>query len=482
VYLADQVKRAGLQDRFAFVNEVSRIDVAYQHADILLLSSRLDPLPNVAVDAMSMGLPVVCFDKTTGIAALLTDHGLGDACVAPYLDIQGLASRVLSLVNDPDARERIGKKQMELSSQLFNMSHYVENIEKIALAESAGAALEKEDCVTISGADVLDRDFILPSWSWMRTEDVVRLYVRSWASGIYLRKPFAGFHPGMYLEQHGVGNVGRNPLADYLLAGKPAGPWLFEVINPASAALKTRESMRTALHVHIFYPDLARDIIKRLVTNTIRPDLLISVPSQNTGDEVIAVLRECGCEVADMQVVPNRGRDIGPLLTTFGKTLIHNYDLVGHLHSKKTATFNDSSIGNTWLVFLLENLLGGQHAMADKIISHMTSDRSLGLVFPDDPSVIGWAGNGAPAASLADSLGLGELPKGHFNFPVGTMFWARTEALRPLVELDLGWNDYPSEPLPYNGTMLHAIERLLPFVAEKAGYRSAVTQVPGVTR
>ena len=97
--------------------------------------------------------------------------------------------------------------------------------------------------------------------------------------------------------------------------------------------------------------------------------------------------------------------------------------------------------------------------MADKIISHMASDRSLGLVFPDDPSVIGWAGNGAPAASLADSLGLGELPKVHCNFPVGTMFWARTEALRPLVELDLGWDDYPSEPLPYDGTMLHALNR-----------------------
>ena len=120
--------------------------------------------------------------------------------------------------------------------------------------------------------------------------------------------------------------------------------------------------------------------------------------------------------------------------------------------------------------------------MADKIIAHMASDRSLGLVFPDDPHVVGWGENGALAASLAESLGLGELPKGHFNFPVGTMFWARTEALRPLVELDLGWDDYPLEPLPYDGTMLHAIERLLPFVAAKAGYRSAVTQVPGVTR
>ena len=38
-------------------------------ADTLLLPSRLDPLPNVAVDALCEGLPVICFARTTGIAA-----------------------------------------------------------------------------------------------------------------------------------------------------------------------------------------------------------------------------------------------------------------------------------------------------------------------------------------------------------------------------------------------------------------------------
>jgi hypothetical protein len=37
-------------------------------ADLFLLSSRLDPLPNVAIDELTMGLPVLCFEKTSGIA------------------------------------------------------------------------------------------------------------------------------------------------------------------------------------------------------------------------------------------------------------------------------------------------------------------------------------------------------------------------------------------------------------------------------
>jgi lipopolysaccharide biosynthesis protein len=46
----------------------------------------------------------------------------------------------------------------------------------------------------------------------------------------------------------------------------------------------------------------------------------------------------------------------------------------------------------------------------------------------------------------------------------------------------LTWGDYPLEPAPYDGSILHAIERMLPFIAESAGFRSAVTYVAGVTR
>ena len=68
-----------------------------------------------------------------------------------------------------------------------------------------------------------------------------------------------------------------------------------------------------------------------------------------------------------------------------------------------------------------------------------------------------------------------------FDFPIGTMFWARSAALKPLFDLKLARDDYPPEPIPYDGTILHAIERLLPFVAQHAGYRVATTHVPGVT-
>ncbi len=61
------------------------------------------------------------------------------------------------------------------------------------------------------------------------------------------------------------------------------------------------------------------------------------------------------------------------------------------------------------------------------------------------------------------------------------MFWARSAALAPLFKLGIDWDSYPKEPAPIDGTILHALERMLPFVAQHAGYRYATTHVPGVT-
>jgi len=66
--------------------------------------------------------------------------------------------------------------------------------------------------------------------------------------------------------------------------------------------------------------------------------------------------------------------------------------------------------------------------------------------------------------------------------PVGTMFWTRPEALTPLLRLGLNWEDFPDEPVPIDGTMLHALERLLVPVAEDAGYRYKTTYLPRFVR
>lgn len=76
---------------------------------------------------------------------------------------------------------------------------------------------------------------------------------------------------------------------------------------------------------------------------------------------------------------------------------------------------------------------------------------------------------------------MGALPA-EIDFPAGSMFWARSQALLPLFDLGLGWDDYPEEPVPHDGTILHALERLVPVVVESRGFRVAVTHIPGIGR
>ena len=119
--------------------------------------------------------------------------------------------------------------------------------------------------------------------------------------------------------------------------------------------------------------------------------------------------------------------------------------------------------------------------MMDTIVGRMAVDDRLGLVFPDNPHLPCWDGNREIAEQLAGRMGMSEELPPFFDFPAGMMFWARTAALKPLFDLRLGWDDYPAEPVATDGTILHAIERLLPLVARHAGFRFAGTQVPGVT-
>ena len=198
--------------------------------------------------------------------------------------------------------------------------------------------------------------------------------------------------------------------------------------------------------------------------------------------EEVQELTRCYAGSVDIRMVPNRGRDFAPLLTTFGPTLLRDYDIVGHVHTKKTVDVADAAMIHRWRTFLVENMLGSKSAMVDLIIGRMAEDPMIGMVFPDEPNFVGWGRNRPFAESLRARLGLSsELPQ-HFVFPVGTMFWARVDALRPLIELGLAAGDYPPEPLPYDGSMLHALERLLPFVAQQQGYRCVLTNVTGLTR
>jgi hypothetical protein len=329
----------------------------------------------------------------------------------------------------------------------------------------------------------LDRRYAYP---WLGRDDrlSVATYTTTWRIGIKPRKPRPGFHPGIYAEKQSLKawSADGDPFAHYLRNGKPKGPWSIPVIMPWRIPWRRKSPLKAALHIHLFYPEMAKDIIRRLKRSASCPDLLISAPSEVALGEAKKHFQLLPARKIEIRVVPNAGRDIGPMLSEFSKEL-QDYDVIGHFHVKKSLDYENRYLIENWINFLSENMLGGKKPMIDVILHAMEQDPVLGLVYPDDPHVIGWMGNRDHAVTLMHRMKLKtDLPERFINFPVGTMFWARPQALKPLFDLNLDWSDYPEEPIPPDGTMLHAIERILPMISEQSGYRNAVTYVRGVFR
>lgn len=483
VFLSDQLERAGIQAQVKIVRATSEIEYAYAASDLLLLSSRLDPLPNVAIDSLFAGRPVVCFDRTTGIADFLIDNDLGDACVAKYLDTADMAQKVVALASDTDLWQRVSARGQEAALRQFNFGSYVDQLDAIASGVVPVEQQIREDTTYLSSLTAFRSDFCCqPDARREREDKGIRTYLESSRSGRFMRKPAPGFNPGIYGE-HNDDGFGIDSFVRFLQGASPEGPWSFPVVDEScevdTAAIHTQ---RVALHLHAFYIDELKDILVRLRLNEVRPDLFVSVPAGKM-DAVRQALSEYPGLVVDIQAVPNRGRDISPLLMTFGRALVDDYDIIGHLHTKKSPHVTDRRFLDAWSNFLLENLIGGSAggAMQDRILTAMAKHPEATIVYPDDPNVIGWTENRGVAQSFARRMGIRQLPD-QINFPVGNMFWMRNTLLERFVALNLDWNDYPAEPLPIDGTLLHAIERLFGVVPNLNGMGTMVTNVRGVSR
>jgi hypothetical protein len=294
--------------------------------------------------------------------------------------------------------------------------------------------------------------------------------------------------PRLLLDADGLARLARKaPVAETDAKVKAAlAPLALQV--PANRVIRPRPlgetppaphpGLRVALHGHYYYPELLDEMLDLLAANRTGLDLFLSTDSAAKQQALQARLAARG-RTADIRVFPNRGRDVAPLFTGFRDLFAAGrYDLLGHVHSKKSPQIG--SRGDAWRHELLRATIGRKQPMLDCIVAALATAPRIGLVFPAIANTCAWDENFRLGESLARRMKLtADLTKPFFEYPAGMMFWCRPEALMPLVDLNLQWLDYPPEPLPEDGTIAHAIERLLPFLCEAGGFECAsVIPVP----
>ena len=102
----------------------------YRWADLVVVPSRFEGFPNVALEAMACGRTVICADCKSGPKELTAAGRYG--VLVPANDVQRLAQAILRWGSDHPSRETLGRAAMQHIRDVYDIgrqrSHYVQTL------------------------------------------------------------------------------------------------------------------------------------------------------------------------------------------------------------------------------------------------------------------------------------------------------------------------------------------------------------------
>lgn len=235
------------------------------------------------------------------------------------------------------------------------------------------------------------------------------------------------------------------------------------------------DSLKIAVQIHVYYPELLHEILNLLHNVPIKIVLLISTNSEDKKSQIVEILAQSDFLSYQIKVIENRGRDILPLILGFGQELL-KYDIALHLHTKKSP-HNSQLVG--WRKYIYSILLGNQSEVSD-LLNLMVNDKKIGILYPTiyKPVIplMRIGGNEINMRKIINLLGEAYEDFEMINtkdFPAGSMCWFKPKCLKKFINSSLSIEDFEKEQGQDDSTMAHAIERMLPYIALKAGYTTA---------
>lgn len=224
--------------------------------------------------------------------------------------------------------------------------------------------------------------------------------------------------------------------------------------------MRVNKNAKLAVVVHLYYLDMWSQLEDSLSNIDQYFDLYISVPV-GYGDISIGTISKYH-KNTNIVVVPNRGRDVLPFVTIMNRIRKFNYEYVLKLHTKKSKHRSD---GSEWFNDIISNLLPNNQTA----IRSTLAEGNTGIIGPSGHvvSLSRHLGSNEPhLAELVSEIDKTKVKKYQANwakypFIGSTMFWARINLLTPLLDLYLLPSDFESESGQIDGTLAHAIERLM---------------------
>ena len=107
----------GIASDVSFVGVTESVVDILSDADVFLLPSEMESFGLAALEAMACEVPVIAAN-VGGLGEVVEDGRAG--YLLPLGDIEGMAARAVEILNDPELRERMGRRGRDIAAEKFS--------------------------------------------------------------------------------------------------------------------------------------------------------------------------------------------------------------------------------------------------------------------------------------------------------------------------------------------------------------------------
>ena len=279
------------------------------------------------------------------------------------------------------------------------------------------------------------------------------------------------------LPSYNIDDIRKAMHLDYVLPS--------QAINP-----QTHDRPRSAFIYHVYFMDLLEDTCRYIASLPEETDLYIT-STEDKIPQIREYMQQHGIshQAAFIPVI-NRGRDVSALLVAACPVVLSGkYDVIGFAHDKKSSQNQENGHHGTesqgFAYKLMENTLGSE-AYVKNILTLFAENPRLGQVTPPPPYHALYFAHTIPHDWGANYEITKELLEDRLDIHVplsptkptasamGSCYWFRVEALKPLFEYGWKYEDFlPEGQMGEDGTISHAIERANGYICQSRGYYPA---------